>query len=112
MAVPNLSDSNTFLSVIVERLKRVEGIEAIVLGGSRARGTSTASSDYDLGIYYSPAVGLDLEELEGAAAELDDSRRTGLVMPIGGWGPWINGGGWLTIGGQAVDLLYRDLERG
>ena len=26
-------------------------------------------------------------------------------------GRWINGGGWLTIGGTRVDLLYRDLMR-
>jgi hypothetical protein len=32
-----------------------------------------------------------------------DGRRSG--------GPWINGGGWLTIGGVEVDLLYRDLGR-
>ena len=33
--------------------------------------------------------------------------RTG----IGGWGPWVNGGGWLTVDGQPVDILYRDMER-
>jgi hypothetical protein len=37
------------------------------------------------------------------AAELDDSHRE--------WGPWINGGGWLTVQSQPVDLLYRDLNR-
>src|SRR5215813_10478485 len=26
------------------------------------------------------------------------------------WGPWVNGGAWLTIGGQRVDLIYRSLE--
>jgi hypothetical protein len=25
-------------------------------------------------------------------------------------GPWVNGGAWLTIGGQRVDFLYRSLE--
>ena len=25
-------------------------------------------------------------------------------------GPRVNGGGWLTIGGQAVDWIYRDLD--
>jgi hypothetical protein len=33
------------------------------------------------------------------------------VTPIGGWGPWIDGGGWLVIGGVHVDLLYRDIDR-
>src|SRR5262249_54854854 len=26
------------------------------------------------------------------------------------WGPWVNGGAWLTIGGQRVDFIYRSLE--
>ena len=32
-------------------------------------------------------------------------------QPLGGWGSWINGGGWLLIDGIHVDLLYRDLDR-
>ena len=26
-------------------------------------------------------------------------------------GPWINGGGWLTVDGFPVDILYRDIAR-
>jgi hypothetical protein len=26
------------------------------------------------------------------------------------WGPWINGGAWLTVGGQRVDFIYRSVE--
>lgn len=33
------------------------------------------------------------------------------VMVPGGWGPWVNGGAWLTIQGQRVDWIYRDLQR-
>lgn len=33
------------------------------------------------------------------------------MTPHGGWGPWVDGGGWLTIDGCAVDLIYRDLDR-
>ncbi|MEE3918584.1 hypothetical protein V2I01_08805 [Micromonospora sp. BRA006-A] len=29
----------------------------------------------------------------------------------GGWGPWVDGGGWLRVGGVAVDWIYRDLDR-
>jgi len=29
----------------------------------------------------------------------------------GEWGPWVDGGGWLTIGGGAVDWIYRDVDR-
>ncbi|MDG0794823.1 DNA polymerase subunit beta [Cohnella ginsengisoli] len=45
------------------------------------------------------------------AALLDDDRREDLVTDTGGWGPWINGGGWLKIGGTPVDFLYRDIGR-
>jgi hypothetical protein len=27
-----------------------------------------------------------------------------------GWGQWVNGGAWLTVGGQRVDFIYRSLE--
>lgn len=46
-----------------------------------------------------------------AARKLDDDGRAGLVTPFGGWGAWVNGGGWLQVEGHAVDLLYRDIER-
>jgi len=26
------------------------------------------------------------------------------------WGSWVNGGAWLTVGGQRVDFIYRSLE--
>ncbi len=26
------------------------------------------------------------------------------------WGPRVNGGAWLTVGGQRVDFIYRRLE--
>jgi Nucleotidyltransferase domain/Domain of unknown function (DUF4037) len=101
----------TLIETIVERVKRVGGVRAIVLGGSRARGTHTASSDVDLGLYYDPHQPLDVTALDAVAAELDDRHEPGLLTPIGGWGPWINGGGWLTVHAQPVDFLYRDLSR-
>jgi hypothetical protein len=33
-----------------------------------------------------------------------------MVTDFYGWGPWVNGGAWLTIGGQRVDFVYRSLE--
>jgi hypothetical protein len=101
----------TFLNTLVARLCTVPGIAAIVLGGSRARGTATPTSDYDLGLYYRPERPPDLAALAQVAAALDDNPRPDLITPLGGWGPWINGGGWLRVQGQPVDLLYRDLGR-
>ena len=104
-------DIESLIQSVVDEVKRVQGVKAIVLGGSRARGTHTSSSDVDLGIYYDPGQPLNLDELGDAAAKLDDGHRTGLVTPIGGWGPWINGGGWLQVKSFPVDFLYRDLRK-
>ncbi|HZI14838.1 MAG TPA: nucleotidyltransferase domain-containing protein [Myxococcus sp.] len=101
---------DSVLSRVVEALRPVPGLSALVLGGSRGRGTAGPTSDYDVGLYYEPDAPLDIEALRAAIAPLvDDPAST--VTGIGEWGPWINGGGWLTIGGAEVDLLYRDLGR-
>lgn len=95
---------------MVEALGPVEGLVALVLGGSRGRGTAGPASDYDLGLYYEPGAPLNVDALQSAVAALaDDPAAT--VTATGEWGPWINGGGWITMGGVEVDLLYRDLGR-
>jgi predicted nucleotidyltransferase len=96
---------------LIEDLKTVPGIRAIVLGGSRARGRGDASSDTDLGVYYDPESPLDTAALNQVAATHDDRKESELVTSIGAWGPWINGGGWLRIDGSPVDLLYRDTSK-
>jgi predicted nucleotidyltransferase len=96
---------------ILTSLKTVRGIEAVVLGGSRAKGNYSAKSDIDIGIYYSDSSLIDKEELNRVATELDDTHRSNLITKIGEWGPWINGGGWLCIDGIATDFLFRDINK-
>jgi predicted nucleotidyltransferase len=98
-----------FIHHVVERLQSIEGIAAIALGGSRARGNHTQKSDVDLGIYYQPENPPDLIALNQLASQLDDNHRENLITPNGEWGKWINGGGWLKIEGISVDFLYRDV---
>jgi hypothetical protein len=93
--------------VNAERLAEVPGVIAVVLGGSRARGDHTPESDTDLGLYY--RAPLDVEALGRLATEL--AGPAAAVTAPGGWGPWVDGGGWLTIDGGAVDWIYRDLDR-
>ena len=93
---------------LVEQLKPVAGLRAIVLGGSYARGDQRQDSDLDLGLYYSEDQPLDIARVRTIAAALNDTPEP-TVADLGGWGPWVNGGAWLTIGGQRVDFLYRDL---
>ncbi len=108
-----MTDANdeALLRRLVVALSAVPGVEAIALGGSRARGTAVASSDYDIGLYYRARRPIDVAVLGEVAATLDDRGAEAAVTPIGGWGPWIDGGGWLVVDGIHVDLLYRDLDR-
>jgi hypothetical protein len=92
-------------------LTPIESIAALVLGGSRARGASNSSSDYDFGLYYDPAAPPDITAISTALRPIVDDPPGCELTEIGEWGPWINGGGWLKIGGRKVDLLYRDLAR-
>ena len=92
-------------------MKHVPGIRAIVLGGSRARGTSTPDSDIDIGLYYEHEEELDFTELNRVAQALDDDHRDNPITPIGDWGKWVNAGGWLVVDGHQVDLILRDIRR-
>jgi predicted nucleotidyltransferase len=94
---------------VAERLGEIEGVEAVVLGGSSARGEARPDSDLDIGIYYRPERRPSVAALRQLAAELDDRRLPDLVTDFGEWGPCIDGGGWLRIEDQPVDWLYRDL---
>jgi predicted nucleotidyltransferase len=100
-----------FVYHIVDRLRSIQGIAAISLGGSRARGNHTQKSDVDLGLYYKPENPPDLNALSHLACELDDRHRVNLITPVGEWGKWIDGGGWLKVEGISVDFLYRDLAQ-
>lgn len=99
------------LQHIRSELNGLPGIVGIVLGGSRARGNHRPDSDIDIGIYYDTSSGFDIEEINRIASKLDDVQRDGLVTPIGGWGPWVNAGGWLVVQGHHVDLILRDINR-
>ncbi|MGI5239033.1 nucleotidyltransferase domain-containing protein [Dactylosporangium sp. CA-139066] len=96
-----------FLAPLAEQLAAVPGVSAVALGGSRARGTHRPDSDYDLGLYYRRP--LDVDALRGLAAAVADEPAE--VTAPGAWGPWVDGGAWLTVGGRRVDWIYRDLDR-
>jgi hypothetical protein len=102
--------NDVLLTCIVPRLAEVPGVVAVVLGGSRARGAANATSDYDIGLYYGPGEALDTGRLLEVARTLVDNPNAATITPVGAWGSRIVGGGWLTIEGQKVDLLYRGIE--
>jgi hypothetical protein len=95
------------LAELAQQLLEVNGVVAVVLGGSRARGTHRPDSDFDLGLYYRGSI--DVAALRVVAAR--DADEPVEVTEPGGWGPWVNGGAWLTVRGRRVDWIYRDLDR-
>ena len=98
------------LEFVTPYLVNVPGVAAVVLGGSRARGAEKAGSDYDVGLYFRGETPLDTDRLLEAAKAFADEPEAAYVTPVGGWGPWIVGGGWLSVRGRKVDLLYRRCE--
>jgi predicted nucleotidyltransferase len=104
-------DRLALASDVARRLGEVHGVVAVALGGSVATGTADASSDVDLGVYSGASSRPSIAALRALARELDDEHRPDAVTAYGEWGPWIDGGAWLTIGGTRVDWLHRDLDR-
>ncbi|MFJ2674345.1 nucleotidyltransferase domain-containing protein [Streptomyces sp. NPDC087525] len=98
---------NATIEAMATRLMSVRGVRAVALGGSRARGTHRPDSDWDLGVYYRGEP--DVAALAALAAEVTGSPVE--VAGPGGWGPWVNGGAWLSVDGVAVDWILRDLDR-
>lgn len=95
------------VAAMAAQLVEIPGVVAVVLGGSRATGQHRPDSDFDLGLYYRDH--LDMTAVRALAATTAD-RSLGIADP-GGWGPWVNGGAWLEVGGTRVDWIYRDLAR-
>jgi hypothetical protein len=102
--------TDTVLTRIVPQLAQVSGVVAVVLGGSRARDAGNAASDYDIGLYYGQQKPLDTDGLLIVAKQLVDDADAAAVTAVGDWRPRIIGGGWLTIEGCKVDLIYRGIE--
>lgn len=96
---------------VADQLAQIDAIVAVALGGSWARSTAQPGSDLDIGIYCRATQPPSTAALQQLAQQLDDRHLPDLLTDFGGWGPWINGGGWLTIDAQPVDWLYRDLAR-
>ncbi|MEY2848487.1 MAG: hypothetical protein RI885_1152, partial [Actinomycetota bacterium] len=105
--MPHTAQDPLDLGAMASRLADLPDVVGVVLGGSRARGTHHPDSDVDLGIYYRGI--LDTERIETLARTFGGPETT--ASPLGGWGPWVDGGAWLTVDGVAVDWIYRDLDR-
>ncbi|WP_306322285.1 MULTISPECIES: nucleotidyltransferase domain-containing protein [unclassified Streptomyces] len=105
MASTPVTDDDTFLDRLADRLDALPGVHAVTLGGSRAQGTHAEASDWDTAVYYRGSEGVF------APRHLRDVGWEGEVSEIGGWGGGVfNGGAWLSVDGRRVDVHYRDLD--
>jgi hypothetical protein len=95
---PELEPLPAPIEALSDRLAGMPGARAVVLGGSRGTGAHDARSDWDLGVYYRGRLDFS------ALAEL------GEVHPPGRWGRIMNGGAWLSLAGEKVDVILRDLD--
>ena len=102
-------EQRELVSSLAARLGAIRGMKAVVLGGSHARGRAQPSSDIDFGLLYSEVDPFSIQCVRELAEDVNDTAGP-VVTNFYGWGPWVNGGAWLTIGGQRVDFVYRSLE--
>ena len=96
------------IAALVAGLCDLEGVAALALGGSWARGLGRNDSDVDLALYYekgTPALVTGLRALAERVAV-----RPATVTDFYAWGPWVNGGAWIDTRTGRVDVLYRSLE--
>ncbi len=103
-------EKRILLAEILQRLQAVEGMAAIVLGGSYASRTQHAASDMDIGLYYyerEPFAITDIRHVAQSIALDDDPTVTGFYE----WGAWVNGGAWIHTAHGKVDFLYRNINQ-
>jgi hypothetical protein len=95
---------------IVDVLRGERAVAGIALGGSFARGHATDTSDIDLVLFYDESQPPAPSRLDAIVAALTPDTTPAFTQ-IGEWGPWVNGGAWLSFADQRVDVLYRSLQQ-
>jgi len=90
-----------FEATVVEALQVMPGAEAVMLGGSRARGDHRPDSDWDFAVYYRGAMDASYFETLG---------WSGTVYQPGQWGQVMYGGAVFDLDGRHFDIHYRNLD--
>lgn len=111
MTIPNVPESKRLLlEQLVDQLRVIPGVAAIVLGGSYASGTHHAASDLDIGLYYWEATPFAISTIKMIADNVA-SQGSATVTDFYAWGAWVNGGAWIHTAQGKVDFLYRNLDQ-
>ncbi len=90
-----------FLDQVIAVCRQVDGVEAVALGGSRARGDHRPDSDWDFAVYYRGQI--DVEVFEGLG-------WPGRVYRPFEWGRVMYGGAVFDLDGHHFDIHYRNLD--
>lgn len=103
-------EKEEILQKIVASLCQIDGVAAIVLGGSHAIGMATESSDLDIGIYYTEDKPFDIQEIRKVAESIAHGDHP-VVTGFYEWGRWVNGGAWIKTAKIDVDFLYKNIRQ-
>jgi len=90
-----------FVALVVDAVAKVPGAEAVMLGGSRARGDHRSDSDWDFAVYYRGPMD---------ASYFKNLGWPGTVYQPGQWGQVMYGGGHFDLDGRHFDIHYRNLD--
>jgi hypothetical protein len=101
----------SLLNKLVARLSQVPHVAAVVLGGSYASGMQHSASDLDIGLYYLEALPFSVADIREIANSIASPGTAPTVTGFYEWGPWVNGGAWITTDAGKVDFLYRNLDQ-
>jgi predicted nucleotidyltransferase len=103
------TEKQTLLRQILDELRSVQGLTAVVLGGSYARGTQHPDSDMDIGLYYAEDAPFALDDIRQIAQKISTGEPP-TVTAFYEWGAWVNGGAWIHTAAGKVDFLYRNVD--
>ncbi len=99
------------LETVTFDLAQIPGVNAVVLGGSFARGTARPDSDIDIALYYAESSPPDLEAIRHTAEKISLPNHPPTLSGYYQWGPWVNGGAWIHTSAGKLDLLYRNSDQ-
>jgi hypothetical protein len=90
-----------FEDMVTGAVSAMPGAEAVMLGGSRARGDYRPDSDWDFAVYYRGDVPTEY---------FDSLGWPGTVYRPGEWGQVMYGGAVFDLDGRHFDIHYRNLD--
>jgi predicted nucleotidyltransferase len=92
---------DAFVREVVTACRRLPNVEAVALGGSRARGDHRPDSDWDFAVYYRGEIDVSV---------FDTLAWPGRVYRPFEWGQVMYGGAVFDLDGRHFDIHYRNLD--